>query len=71
MLDFPRFHGSATLNRIDADSLTFGKARDRKLNFSSIDRRRVKTFMEKVDAFFTASGAFAEAFDNQEATDVQ
>ncbi|MGB3740157.1 MAG: hypothetical protein WA948_12495, partial [Pontixanthobacter sp.] len=50
VLDFPRFHGAATRNRIDADSLTFGKARDRKLSFSSIDRRRVKTFMEKASA---------------------
>ena len=65
VLNFPRFHGSATRNRIDADSLTFGEARDRKLNFSSIDRRRVKTFMEKVDAFFYASGVFT----NQEEID--
>lgn len=60
VLDFPRFHGAATRNRVDADSLTFGKARDRKLNFSSIDRRRVKTFMEKASAFLDASGAFIQ-----------
>lgn len=68
VLDFPKFHGAATRNRIDAESLTFSQARDRKLNFSSIDRRRVKTFMEKVNAFFIASGAFSSAPVGEEST---
>lgn len=61
VLEFPRFHGAATKNRIDAKSLTFGKARSHKVNFSSIDRRRVKTFMSKAESFFVASGAFKGA----------
>lgn len=69
VLDFPRFHGTATRNRIDADSLSFGQARDRRQNFSSIDRRRVKSFMEKANAFFAASGAFAHENGNREAPD--
>ena len=58
VLEFPRFHGAATRNRIDAESMTFTQAADADNGFNSIDRRRVKTFLGKADNFFAASGAF-------------
>lgn len=65
VLEFPRFHGAATRNRIDARSLTFGDVRDRTggaaEGFSSIDRRRVKTFLDKASVMFLASGMFPDA----------
>lgn len=60
VLEFPRFHGAATRNRIDASSLAFGEAAMGKGMRSSIDRRRVKTFLGRVDTFFSQSGAFAD-----------
>ena len=60
VVEFPRFHGAATKNRIDAHSLTFGEARTHE-GFSSIDRRRVKTFLDKAYRCFEATNAFAES----------
>ena len=60
VMEFPKFHGSSTRNRIDGDSLTFAKARDRKQNFSSIDRRRVHTFLEKAYACFDELKVFED-----------
>ena len=60
VVEFPRFHGAATKNRIDAQSLTFGEARIHE-GFSSIDRRRVKTFLAKAYRCFEATNAFAES----------
>lgn len=58
VLEFPRFHGAATRNRIDAQSLPFKEAAEGDSLASSIDRRRVKTFLGKVETFFAQSEAF-------------
>ncbi|MEM8610661.1 MAG: hypothetical protein AAGF93_01490 [Cyanobacteria bacterium P01_H01_bin.105] len=60
VMEFPRFHGAATKNRIDAQSLTFGEARIYE-GFSSIDRRRVKTFLDKAYRCFEATNAFTKS----------
>lgn len=58
VMDFPKLIGSATRNAIDAESLSFAKARDLK-KFGSIQRQRVKKFLREAYAAFDCLGVFA------------
>ena len=57
IIDFPKFIGSADKNRINSESLTFGKARESK-KFGSISRQRVKRFLREAYEAFEQTGAF-------------
>lgn len=54
VIDFPRFIGNSTRNRIDAENLTFGEARESEL-FGSIGRQRVKKFLREAYAAFDSA----------------
>lgn len=58
-LDFPKFKGNLVRNRIDSESLTFGAVRSSK-KFSSIDRQRVKSFLNNAYGEFDKSKLFPE-----------
>ena len=58
VIDFPKFIGTADRNRIDAESLTFGEARERK-TWGSISRQRVKSFLRSSYRAFEEAGVFA------------
>jgi hypothetical protein len=57
VIEFPKFIGTADRNRIDAESLTFGKARELK-KFGSISRQRVKSFLRSSYQAFEEAGVF-------------
>lgn len=57
VLNFPKFVGNKTRNTIDAESLTFGAAKEEK-GFDSIDRQRIKSFLKKAYQEFDDSGVF-------------
>jgi hypothetical protein len=57
IIDFPKFIGTADRNRIDAQSLTFAKAREDS-QFSVISRQRVKKFLRSAYEEFDRAGAF-------------
>lgn len=54
VIGFPKFIGSADRNRIDAESLSFGKAREHK-KFGSIARQRVKRFLREAYIAFEST----------------
>lgn len=54
VIDFPRFIGNSTRNRIDAENLTFGEARESQ-SFGSIGRQRVKKFLREAYTAFEAA----------------
>jgi hypothetical protein len=58
VMEFPKFVGTADRNRIDAESLTFAKAREFK-KFGSISRQRVKSFLRSSYQAFEEAGVFA------------
>lgn len=61
VMEFPKFIGTADRNYIDAESLTFAKARELK-KFGSISRQRVKSFLRSSYEAFEKAGVFA--YDN-------
>jgi hypothetical protein len=59
IIDFPKFIGAADRNRIDAESFSFGKAREHK-KFGSIARQRVKRFLREAYTAFESAGVLDE-----------
>ncbi|MBW4473942.1 MAG: hypothetical protein KME45_26750 [Stenomitos rutilans HA7619-LM2] len=57
MIDFPKFIGNADRNHIDAESLTFGQARDYE-GFGSISKQRVKRFLKEAYEAIGQAGVF-------------
>ena len=57
LLDFPRFPGNSTRNRIDAESLTFKVAQTFDA-FTSIDKQRVRKFIKEAYAAIDTCGVF-------------
>ncbi len=59
VIDFPKFIGNADRNTIDAESLTFGEAREYS-KFGSISRQRVKRFLREAYSAFESAGVFKD-----------
>ena len=60
VIDFPKCHGSKARNRMDMDSLTFGDAIDAEVTvFDSINRSRIRRFLNKAFEQFESVGVFA------------
>ncbi len=57
ILDFPKFSFKSALDKINYSDLTFGEARESK-NFDSLDRHRVKSFLESAYSQFDKAGVF-------------
>ena len=57
VIDFPKFIGTADRNRIDSDSLSFGKAREQK-KYGPIARQRVKRFLREAYTAIDNTGVF-------------
>lgn len=57
VLDFPKFHGVSTLQKIDRLDLSFTEALTHK-DLDAIERSRVKQFLSKSYTVFEASGLF-------------
>lgn len=57
VIDFPKFIGTADRNRLDTESLSFGKALESK-KFGSISKQRIRKFLREAYEQFDLSGVF-------------
>ncbi|MEM6866768.1 MAG: hypothetical protein AAF528_00090 [Cyanobacteria bacterium P01_C01_bin.121] len=56
-IDFPRFTGSTTRNRLDQLSLSFGEGLASP-NFNSLEKQRIRKFLKAAYAAFDSTGVF-------------
>jgi hypothetical protein len=68
VMTFPKFVGNVDRNTIDAQSWTFGEARQTK-DFTSISRQRVRSFLRKAYEGFEAVGVFDREIKTVEVVD--